>query len=303
MRDNTKPWTFEITDELAILMYLVLILIFFYLPMLHADLINDIDLAQKKYQTEYLKIKHRLRPGNEPFLLSHGQKTKVAFLLIHGFTASPWEMKDMGEYLYKKGYNVYGICLPGHATSPDDLMGVTWQDWYKSVCASYEITKLLGNKVVIAGESTGGVLALYLAANKPNVSGVISLSSAVFFQNRTICLSGIAKYFIKYNIRPLEEKYKPYYYEKRAMPAVYEVYKLSREIIKELSKINQPVLIIHSKKDKTVRYKSSEFIFNEINSKNKKFISLENAPHVLTTVENPEQREVFEIIYSWVKDF
>ena len=42
-------------------------------------------------------------PGNE-----------VGIILVHGFTGSPAELKELGEELHKEGYTVQGVLLPGH---------------------------------------------------------------------------------------------------------------------------------------------------------------------------------------------
>ncbi|MFH1287875.1 MAG: alpha/beta fold hydrolase, partial [bacterium] len=184
---------------------------------------SEVQLAELKFQQELSLIQNKLRKDNEPFLLFHEQKTKFSFLLIHGFTASSWEMGDLGQYLYIKGFNVYGMLLEGHGTKKEDLLDIKWEDWYQSVEDAYELTKLIGDKVIVVGLSTGGNLALHLAANKPEVSGVISLASAIFFEDWKINFSGAGKYFIKYNLRPLPSGLKPYYYENRAVSAIHEV--------------------------------------------------------------------------------
>ncbi|MEW6087021.1 MAG: alpha/beta fold hydrolase [bacterium] len=264
---------------------------------------SEVQLAELRFQQELSLIQERLRnKDNGPFLYTHEKKTKTVFLLIHGFTASPWEMRDLGEYLYEKGYNVYGLLLEGHGTKEEDLLKIKWEDWYQSVEDAYELAKLLGDNVIVAGFSTGGDLALHLAVNKPGLKGIVSLASAVFFADWKIVLSPVGKYFIKYNKRPLPDKLKPYYYENRAVSAVHEVYKLSKVVKKELKDVNQPVLIIQSKNDKTIKPESSEYIYEKTGSKDKKLVFIDSPSHILTTLENPRQNEVFEIIDNWVKN-
>ena len=61
--------------------------------------------------------------SGEPFFIkSHGIKEgKKGILLIHGFPASPAEMKPLGESLHDHGHTVYGVRLKGHGTSPYDM--------------------------------------------------------------------------------------------------------------------------------------------------------------------------------------
>ena len=54
-------------------------------------------------------------PGSEPFYLPGGS---TGCLLLHGFSATPEEMRPLGEFLASKGYSVIGVRLAGHATHP-----------------------------------------------------------------------------------------------------------------------------------------------------------------------------------------
>ncbi len=280
----------------------ILLPVFIFLLFLNFNLFaSEVQLAELRFQQELSLIQNKLRKDNEPFLLVHQEKTKVGFLLIHGFTGSSWDMKKLGQYLYDKGYNVYGVLLKGHGTKEDDLLKIKWEDWYQSVDDAYRLTKLIGDEVIVVGFSMGGNLVMHLAVNKPELKGIVSLASAIFFEDWKIVLSPIGKYFIKYSNRPLPPELKPYYYENRAVSAIHEVYKLSGVTKKELGHITQPILIIQSRSDKTINPKSAEYIYKNIGSKNKELVLLEDCPHALVTSENPKQNEVFEIIDNWAK--
>src|SRR5262249_50914792 len=54
-------------------------------------------------------------------------------LLVHGFTATPAEMRPLGEALAARGFPVRGVRLAGHGTSVEDLARTGWRDWYASV--------------------------------------------------------------------------------------------------------------------------------------------------------------------------
>ena len=59
-----------------------------------------------------------VRKGAEPFFYP-GNETGC--LLIHGFTASPQEMRGLGVHLAEQGYSVLGIRLFGHGTQENDM--------------------------------------------------------------------------------------------------------------------------------------------------------------------------------------
>src|SRR2546430_10174597 len=96
----------------------------------------------------------------EPFSLGGGD---LACLLLHGLTGSPAEMRPVGEALAKAGFRAVGPLLPGHGTTPEDLLTVTRAD----LLAAAE-SALLGlrdaRRVYLCGLSAGALLAIHLAA-------------------------------------------------------------------------------------------------------------------------------------------
>jgi len=103
----------------------------------------------------------------------------VGIFLIHGFTATKAEVCPLAEFLHKNGYTVAGPLLPGHYTKPDDTNKVNWSDWVSSVDEMDQTILKRCEKVLIGEESTGGLLALYLASNHPEVFGVLTYAPAV----------------------------------------------------------------------------------------------------------------------------
>ncbi|MEO1868047.1 MAG: alpha/beta fold hydrolase, partial [Methylococcales bacterium] len=111
-----------------------------------------------------------------PFLLMPKHKNGCGVLLVHGLLASPAEVRGLGEHLYKQGYTVLGVCIKGHGTSPHDLRTRTAEDWFDSVTQAHDILDYLVNQIVVIGFSTGGALALKLAAEqKPHVIAVVAV--------------------------------------------------------------------------------------------------------------------------------
>ena len=122
------------------------------------------------------------------YFLKSKNKSAEAVLLIHGFLASPAELRSLGERLHTQGYHVLGVRLKGHGTSPWDLRSRSWQDWMHSVQRGYDIIKAYSQVVHIVGFSTGGLLALRHAENNPNrrIKTVVSVSAPVHFRNKNM---------------------------------------------------------------------------------------------------------------------
>jgi carboxylesterase len=78
-----------------------------------------------------------INPQAEPFF-KKVNGSKVA-LLIHGFTASPLEFRDLSNYLASKGISSYAPLLPGHGTSPERLAVIKYYQWIESVQESIDM--------------------------------------------------------------------------------------------------------------------------------------------------------------------
>lgn len=101
-------------------------------------------------------------------------------LLIHGLTGTPTEMRMLGKGLNRAGFTVVGVRLAGHCGSEDDLLATRWQDWYASVEAAAEQLRGKVDRLFVAGLSMGAVLALRLAAVRPEWVDGVGVFGATF---------------------------------------------------------------------------------------------------------------------------
>jgi carboxylesterase len=100
----------------------------------------------------------------------------VAVLLLHGFTGSPWEVRLLGEALAERGAHVRAPRLPGHGTTPEAMLWANHHDWL--FAAQENLEALRGaRRLVIAGLSMGGLLAMILAARRMvRVDGLVLMA-------------------------------------------------------------------------------------------------------------------------------
>ena len=103
----------------------------------------------------------------------------IGVLLIHGFTATTVEVSYAAKYLNERGYTVSAPLLPGHNTTPDDLNKCKWQDWANAAEAAYQELATHCKKIIVGGESMGGMLALYLASEHPEIIAVVTYAPAM----------------------------------------------------------------------------------------------------------------------------
>lgn len=238
-----------------------------------------------------------------PFFLA-GNKNIIC-LLIHGFTGSPADMGVLGTYLYEKGYGVLCILLPGHGTSPEDLMLTAWPDWYSAVEKEYLRLKEEYSDVEIIpiGLSMGGILALHLAANY-NLPGVVCLSAPVYLADERVY--NAANYDIEYfpkekSPAELQKDLNEgrFSYNRIPVKPLISMLQLIETAKNELPKIFSPALIIQSKDDKTVKSESADYIYEHLGSGSKELIWLKKSGHVITL--GMERSQVFNAVEEFLQ--
>ena len=101
-------------------------------------------------------------------------------LLVHGLTGTPAEMLLVGKRLHREGFTVRGVQLAGHCGSEQDLLATGWADWYASVERSAMQMRAQVDHLFVAGLSMGALLALLLAAERPELVDGVGVLGATF---------------------------------------------------------------------------------------------------------------------------
>jgi carboxylesterase len=92
----------------------------------------------------------------------------VGFLLVHGLGGTPVEMRFVARSLARAGYAVSCPQLAGHCGSFEELRATSWEDWYASIEEAHDKLREMCRTVIVGGLSMGAVLALHLAAKRPD---------------------------------------------------------------------------------------------------------------------------------------
>lgn len=237
--------------------------------------------------------------GAEPFLLPGGTE---GVLLIHGFTGSPAEMVLLGQYLHECGYTVLAPRLSGHGTTPEDMSITNWANWYNSVRDGYHLLKGLCTSISVVGLSMGGLLAIKLAIDY-DIHRVVALSSPIYIMNKGVRLIPALKDCIGRYIPKKRRKITdidPIYtvsYNKMPLASVHSLLALIRHIAKYLPKLTRPFLIIQSKNDHTVNFRSAAYLYRSAGSLEKELLWLEKSGHLVTLDTEKD------IVFAKIADF
>lgn len=88
----------------------------------------------------------------------------VAVLFIHGFNGGVPNFGDLPVHLAAQGCRVRVMRLPGHGSTPHAFENATLDDLIDAVHTEYETLDTKHGAVVLVGESMGGALATWAAA-------------------------------------------------------------------------------------------------------------------------------------------
>jgi esterase/lipase len=119
---------------------------------------------------------------------SNRVKTPYSIVYIHGFSASKDEGNPVHRNIAKElGMNLYLCRLPQHGLNDTNaFLKLEANDMIATAAQAVDIGKLLGEKVILMGTSTGGTLSLIQAAQRDDIEALILYSPLIdFFDDRT----------------------------------------------------------------------------------------------------------------------
>ncbi len=113
---------------------------------------------------------------------SSKQKTKIAFLYLHGFSGSQADGDPMHTSIAKKfNANIYLFRNAYHGVDLGDstMMNATSDDFIYEAEKALAIASKLGDEVIVMGTSLGGLLTLYLASKHPEIKAIALYSPGI----------------------------------------------------------------------------------------------------------------------------
>ncbi len=258
-----------------------------------------------------MPIPSPIMPGAEPYFQRGG---KTGCLCLHGFSASPAEVRWFAGHLAEAGHTVYVPRLAGHGTTPQDLARVRWTDWYTSALDGYHLLKHQCDQVFVCGLSMGALLALFLSAELP-VDGVIAMAAPLVIYGRpqNIAFVRLLKYVLRYTnqadtsalpqrvrseqTQRGEEAVGRVRYDLWSTSGYEQFLRLRQAVIQRLPAVTVPLLLIFSEKDATVALDSQQIICERAQSRVIETRLLKESGHVMT------QDSEMQTVFDWSRDF
>ena len=209
-----------------------------------------------------IESRHKIKPNNEAEIVwadsTVKQQTEYAVVYLHGYSASKEEGNPVHINLAKKiKANLYLSRLADHGVDTVSAMEYSTADrLWESAKQALEIGKRLGKKVILVGTSTGGTLALKLAATYPDIYSVILISPNVAINDKMAFLANnpwgleMSRLVIGGKEKIVEgksEEYKKYWYTQYRLESVVQLEELVESSMTEetFNKIKQPLLLLY----------------------------------------------------------
>jgi carboxylesterase len=245
-----------------------------------------------------------LIPDGCPVYLPGG---KTGCILVHGFTCMPKEMEYLAEDLHQRGFSIFNARLAGHGSRPEDLMHLGWRDWLASIEDAFHILKGMCDKIILIGQSLGGIVTLTAASYLP-VDGVIAISTPCNPSTNkdlqqmkllsTLRPMQVKDRHVRVNAQDnrLEADYPAYPFF--ALHGTVEVRELQNVLIQRLSLVKAPALVAQSHADAWVTPDSAGRIYNGLGSERKEIAWFEEMDHSM--VRDAKREQVFEAIASFL---
>lgn len=232
------------------------------------------------------EAKHKVKPGNEAEIVwadsSKLVQTEYVIVYLHGFSASKEEGNPAYHYLAKAlGANLYLARLADHGIDTIAPMQYFTADrLWESAKEAYAIGKKLGKKVIIVGTSTGGTLALQLAATYPEINSLVLMSPNIAINDKNAWLLNdpwglqIARKVVGGNERKVDGRskaYQQFWYTNYRLESLVELEELVESaMVPELfAQVKQPVLMLYyykneQEQDPVVRVDAMLKMFDEL---------------------------------------
>jgi carboxylesterase len=245
-------------------------------------------------------------PGGEPFAFPGGEGPdgRTGVLLVHGFTGTPMSLRPWGEHLAAAGFAVRCPLLPGHGTRWQDGNRFTEKDWTTAVGEAFDELARDVDRVVVAGLSMGGTLAIRLAEIRPDdVAGLVLVNPSLVslrldariapvFARLTPVSFGIASDIKKPGVTELAYRRTP----TRAGLALLRLWKATRA---DLARVTAPIQVFRSLEDHVVEPQSVRLLLAGVSSSDVTEVLLENSYHV-ATLDN-DAPTIFEGSVDWIR--
>lgn len=251
-----------------------------------------------------------------------------AVFLIHGLGGTQYDLGSMHKRLKNAGFVTHSLTLPGHGTTPEDLVGVSAEDWLEAVRVKYREVLAQHDEVHVMGMCMGALLAIETVKRERHTKGkLIALAPPIYldgwatpwyaFARRALYHLptvparmkiveedpfGIKNEQLRAIVKAKFARGENFHYGWVPLACVQQVDRLRGFVMQDLSKIEAQTLLIHAREDELTSLRSADYLIEKINGRHRagkaRMVVLEDSYHMIC-VDNDKEivaRNVLEFI-------
>jgi carboxylesterase len=224
-----------------------------------------------------------------------------AVFLIHGLGGTQYDMGSMHKRLKLAGFETHSLTLPGHGTTPEDLVGITAEDWLAACRGMYTELAARYKTLHLMGMCMGALLATEVAKQERHDKGrLIALAPPIFIDGwatpwyrvlrgllyripmlRTMRIEEEEPYGIKNEqlraiVKGKFERGENFHYGWVPLACLRQVDRLRGLVMKGLKRIQCQTLVVHARQDELTSLRSADFLVSGIGGDRARMIVLDD---------------------------
>jgi len=233
--------------------------------------------------------------------------TPDGVFLVHGLGGTQYDLGSMHKRLKNAGLVTHSLTLPGHGTKPQDLAGVTAEDWIDAVVTKYREVRDQHPKLHVMGMCMGALLSAVLAQREKHAKGnLVMLAPPVFIDGwatpwyrglrpllylvpgigRTMKIEeedpfGIKNEQLRAIVKAKFERGENFHYRWVPLECIRQVDRLRAILMKTAKEIRCPTLVVHAREDELTSLRSANFMVEQIGGGRARMVVLEDSYHMV----------------------
>jgi carboxylesterase len=239
-------------------------------------------------------------------------------LMIHGLGGTQYDLGSLHKRLKNAGFVTHSLTLPGHGTTPKDLIGVRAEDWLEAVRVKYREVVAQHEVLHVMGMCMGSLLAIETVKREQHAKGrLVALAPPVYIdgwstpwyrgiRHLAYFIPGLSErmrvdeeepYGIKNEqlreiVRAKFERGDAFAYSWVPLACIREVDRLRRMVMKNLQRIACATLVVHARLDELTSLRSATYLVEHIGAGKRagqaRMVVLENSYHLIC-VDNDKE--------------
>ncbi len=213
----------------------------------------------------------------------------------------------MHKRLRNAGFVTHSLTLPGHGTTPEDLVGVTAEDWIDAVVTKYREVRDAHPTLHVMGMCMGALLSAVVAEHERHAKGrLVLLAPPIYIDGwatpwyrglRPLLYGvpglrkrmkieeedpyGIKNEQLRAIVKAKFERGENFHYRWVPLECLRQVDRLRAIVMKAAKKIACPTLVVHAREDELTSLRSANFLVEAIGGGRARMVVLEDSYHMV----------------------